>query len=183
MAGIQSKVALKLWTRNSRTARLQHQDLEQARLLRVTIPSSPPVKTKPCLWLLAVHLISAVHTYFVNWSKSVMSQHPLASFGFFLTFKNVKLWIPDPASSFQNAKYHPSHTNTSPFPLLVKLHCPYWHQNFTSSCEIIYFFPAPLKSKLLSCPLSTNQQVNTDSILHMTFTKGFAGVKEAFKKV
>lgn len=38
MAVIQSKVALKLWTENSCTARLQHQDLEQLRVPWVTIP-------------------------------------------------------------------------------------------------------------------------------------------------
>lgn len=188
MAVIQSKVALKLWTENSCTAKLQNQDLEQARVPWLTIPLAVfcLFSLNKTWWFLAVLLISAVHTYFVNWSKSVMSQHPLASFGFFPTFKNVRLWIPDPASSFQNAKYHTSHTHFSP-PTSCQIPLPILTPEqilHTSSCEIIHFFPTPLKSKLLSCPpLSTNQQVNTHSILHMTFTKGgFAGVKQAFKK-
>lgn len=130
MAGIQSGAALELSTEYSRTAGLKHQDLEQARVpwdisfWPLQLHNFLPLRLKqPSDFLLSFH------TYSTDWSKSVMSQHPLASFGLLHTFKNVRLRIPDPASSFHDAKYHPSHTYPSPLPLLVKFHCPYCHQS------------------------------------------------------
>lgn len=131
MARIQGEAALALWTEHNCTARLKHQDLKQPRVpwdisfWPAQLHNFLPLRSKQSP---AISCCPSVHTYSTNWSKSVMSQHPLASFGLLHTFKNVRLRIPDPASSFHNAKHHPSHTYPSPLPLLIS-HCPYCHQS------------------------------------------------------
>ena len=89
-AGIQSEAALELSMEYSSTARLQHQDLEQARMpwdisfwparlhnfLPLRLKKSPVISCCP-----------SVRTYSTNWIKSVTSQHPLASFGLLHTSK------------------------------------------------------------------------------------------------
>lgn len=106
MVGIQSEAALELWTEYSCATRLKQHDLEQARVpwdisfWPVRLHNFLPLRLKQTP---VISCCPSVHTYSTNWSKSVMSQHPLTSFGLLHTFKNVRLWIPDSAASFHGS--------------------------------------------------------------------------------
>lgn len=151
MAGIQSKVALKLWNENSCSARLQHGALEQARVPWVTIPLqflAPSVKTNPADFSLSFWFLLSTPTLQTGANQSCPNTHKLP-LAFSLTFRKVKLWIPDLLLPFRMQRITlATHTHFSPpTSCQIPLPIPTPEQaSYISSCEIIHFFPAPLKS-------------------------------------